>query len=78
VEVTALTWIVAIVGLVLIGLLAALQLGAVVRPCPRRLKPTTRPLMLALRVLLRAFRLWVRAWIALAKIGPTRTTDGTL
>jgi hypothetical protein len=32
VEVTALTWIVAIVGLVLIGLLAALQLVAVVRP----------------------------------------------
>ena len=31
-EVTALTWIVAIVGLVLIGLLAALQLVAVVRP----------------------------------------------
>ena len=31
-EVTALTWVVAIVGLALIGLLAALQLVAVVRP----------------------------------------------
>jgi hypothetical protein len=31
-EVTALTWVIAISGLVIIGLLAALQLVAVVRP----------------------------------------------